>query len=226
MYNPPTMSSSLGEYYARRAGEYEAVYAKPERQADLERLRGAVAQELAGHDVLELACGTGYWTAVIAAVASSVLATDAVAEVLELARRKPLPAGKVEFATADAWDPPAGTSARSAVFAGFWWSHVARQRLAEFLTGLAGRLGPGKQAVFIDNRFVPGSSTPISRRDPDGNTYQRRRLADGGEVEVLKNFPTRAELLAVATPALAAPRVLELEHYWLLAGVTRRPVSS
>ncbi|MCE7924117.1 MAG: hypothetical protein DYG98_13775 [Haliscomenobacteraceae bacterium CHB4] len=31
-----TRHTNLTEYYAKRAAEYEAIYAKPERQADLE----------------------------------------------------------------------------------------------------------------------------------------------------------------------------------------------
>jgi demethylmenaquinone methyltransferase/2-methoxy-6-polyprenyl-1,4-benzoquinol methylase len=33
--------------------------------------------------------------------------------------------------------------------------------------------------VFIDNMFVPGNSTPLSRTDDRGNTYQQRSLDDG-----------------------------------------------
>ena len=33
--------------------------------------------------------------------------------------------------------------------------------------------------VFIDNRYVEGSSTPISARDDEGDTYQDRTLEDG-----------------------------------------------
>ncbi|HEY6168738.1 MAG TPA: class I SAM-dependent methyltransferase, partial [Verrucomicrobiae bacterium] len=55
----------LAEYYARRAGEYERIYAKPERQADLAALRARLAEAFRGRRVLEIACGTGYWTEVI-----------------------------------------------------------------------------------------------------------------------------------------------------------------
>lgn len=229
LYNRRGMSSSLLEYYARRVGEYDAVYAKPERQADLGRLRAAVAAELAGHDVLELACGTGYWTAVLAVAARSVEATDASERVLAAARRRPLPPGaaaRVTFAPADAWDPPARAREASAVFAGFWLSHVPRQRLPEFFDRLAARLRLGTRLVFVDNRFVPGSSTPIARRDAAGNTYQRRRLADGGEHEILKNFPSPADLVAAAGGAMEEPRVMELDYYWLLSGLTRRGATS
>src|SRR5712692_10327984 len=64
-----TANREMREYYARRAVEYERVYAKPERQDDLARLRRLLQADLAGHDVLEIACGTGYWTTAIAETA-------------------------------------------------------------------------------------------------------------------------------------------------------------
>ena len=39
---------SLADYYARRAAEYERIYAKPERQADLAALRSRIAGLFAG----------------------------------------------------------------------------------------------------------------------------------------------------------------------------------
>jgi len=53
--------------------------------------------------------------------------------------------------------------------------------------------------VFFDNRYVEGSSTPISRRDAQGNTYQARKLDNGSAHEVLKNFPTERELIERAS---------------------------
>ena len=58
--------SDLLTYYAARAAEYENVYAKPERQSDLARLRETVPAYFVGRRVLEVACGTGYWTRLIA----------------------------------------------------------------------------------------------------------------------------------------------------------------
>ena len=69
--------SDLIQYYARRVREYDRVYAKPERQEELSKLRALLRRLLAGHDVLELACGTGCWTEVISTVVRSVVATDA-----------------------------------------------------------------------------------------------------------------------------------------------------
>ena len=80
---------SLVDYYARRAGEYERLYEKPDRQADLAALRKLCAQAVAGQAVLEIACGTGYWTQAASQTATSILATDINAEVLAIARTKP-----------------------------------------------------------------------------------------------------------------------------------------
>lgn len=57
-----TADSEMQRYYADRALEYEAVDAKPERLADLRFLESWVPSMLSGRHVLEVACGTGYWT--------------------------------------------------------------------------------------------------------------------------------------------------------------------
>jgi hypothetical protein len=56
--------------------------------------------------------------------------------------------------------------------------------------------------VLLDNLYVPGSSTPISRTDETGDTYQLRALASGETFEVLKNFPTEGLLRAEARASL------------------------
>ena len=47
------LRTALIEYYRRRAGEYEAIYAKPERQADLLLLKKKIAEILKHAAVLE-----------------------------------------------------------------------------------------------------------------------------------------------------------------------------
>jgi len=210
----------LIEYYDRRAPEYERIYQRPERQRDLHELGTLLGALVAGRDVLEVACGTGYWTERLVPRARSWLATDAAAEALALARGKAYPAGRVAFAIADAYALAAVPGRFDAALAGFWWSHVPRQRLPGFLAQMGRRLEPGSRVVLFDNRYVPGSSLPIGRRDAAGNTYQRRRLDDGSEREVLKNFPTAAELHAAAAAAGAGERsVVELRYFWCLAYV-------
>jgi demethylmenaquinone methyltransferase/2-methoxy-6-polyprenyl-1,4-benzoquinol methylase len=214
---------ALKQYYARRAAEYEGIYAKPERQADLRRLEALLPEVLAGRRVLELACGTGYWTQFLARTAQSILALDASPETLELAASKDLPRGRVAFRVADIYELPADIGSFDGAFAGFWWSHVPLTSQARFLEALARALLPGARVVFLDNRYVAGSSTPVSHRDADGNTFQQRRLADGSEHAVLKNFPTEEELRAAVGAHGTGMSFRLLDYYWVFSyeAVTR-----
>lgn len=202
-------------YYARRAAEYERIYAKPERQADLARMRADIPALFRDERVLEIACGTGYWTTLVAAQASSVLALDYAEETLAIARTKNYPKGNVRFEQGDAYRLPRWSERFSACFAGFWWSHVPVERIDAFLQGLHARLQPGARVAFMDNLYVAGSSTPVARRDAAGNTYQARRLADGSRHEVLKNFPAADELETRLARCGTGVQVTLYQYYWL-----------
>jgi demethylmenaquinone methyltransferase/2-methoxy-6-polyprenyl-1,4-benzoquinol methylase len=205
----------MESYYARRAAEYEKIYDKPERQADLARLRNDIPALFKGERVLEIACGTGYWTPLIARQAKSVLAVDYNEETLAIARTKTYPKGNVRFQRADAYALPDWPEKFSACYAGFWWSHIPLARLDSFLYGLQTRLEPGARVAFMDNRYVEGSSTAISRKDAQGNTYQRRRLDGGSSHEVLKNFPTAPELRTRLGRFGTEVTFSGYEYYWL-----------
>jgi demethylmenaquinone methyltransferase/2-methoxy-6-polyprenyl-1,4-benzoquinol methylase len=211
------IESSMVNYYAERAREYERVYHKPERQEDLQRLCDFVGRAFAGARVFEVACGTGYWTEIVARSAASVVATDINEEVLALARAKSADHAKTEFRREDAYALPILPGGFDAGLAAFWWSHIPKARIGGFLRGFHRVLSPGAQVVFIDNVYVDGSSTPISRADEHGNTYQIRRLDDGSRHEVLKNFPAESELRVAVSGLAAETRVDFLQYYWILS---------
>jgi ubiquinone/menaquinone biosynthesis C-methylase UbiE len=56
-----------------------------------------------GADVLEVACGTGYWTEVLIRSAATVLATDINEEMLSLARSRDIDPQRIVFQRADAY---------------------------------------------------------------------------------------------------------------------------
>ncbi|ETF02136.1 methyltransferase [Advenella kashmirensis W13003] len=204
----------MKDYYAARANEYDNIYLKPERQDDLQDIRAWLTAELTGRKVLEIACGTGYWTQFYAPSAQRVVAVDAADETLVIAAERVSP--NVQLLQGDAFDLPAFDMSFDAAFAGFWWSHISRKDIVRFLTGLHGSLEPGAEIIFLDNRFVPGSSTPIAEQDAAGNTYQRRALQDGSTHRVLKNFPTREQLLADISPHAKLSQYCEWEYFWAL----------
>jgi demethylmenaquinone methyltransferase/2-methoxy-6-polyprenyl-1,4-benzoquinol methylase len=223
--NDDAAEAALRRYYAERAPTYDAVYAKPERQADLRSMEAWLPPWFEGRDVIEIACGTGWWTPHAARLARRWCATDANPQMLARARTKPSAEGvPIEFRLADAWTLDDVQERRhDGLFAGFWWSHVPRERLRPWLAVVHARLAPGAVLVMMDNRFVPGSSTPISRWDAAGNTYQARPLAGGGQHEVLKNFPDQSEAVDAVTEAGAmgvAVRDVQWHtwpHYWALS---------
>jgi len=212
---------ALRRYYAARAREYERIYDKPERQPDLRRLERELPMRLAGRRVLEIACGTGYWTRFLATSAERIVGVDANETTLAVARSKGLPDDRVEFRAADAYALPEALGLFDGAFAGFWWSHVPRARQRAFLSGLGRRLAPGAVGVLLDNRFVEGSSTPIAECDPAGDTWQRRTLSDGSVHRVLKNFPTEGELREALAPFAASMEYVALDYYWLFCWTTR-----
>ena len=208
------MSAAMQRYYAQRAPIYDAVYAKPERQAELRRLERWLPRLLARRTVLEVACGTGYWTQFIAPRAARLTATDATAEPLARARQRP-GVERATFALADAYALPATLGRFDAAFAGLWFSHVPIERRAEFLCSLHARLVPGAVVVLLDNSAAQLRDLPIAERDAQGNSWQHRVLPDGSAHRVLKNFPSRVELLALVSGTGARPRYWRGEHFWV-----------
>ncbi len=209
------MTDTLLEYYRRRAAEYERVYDKSERQADLQVLHAIVPAYFSQRRVLEVACGTGYWTRPVSACATSIIAIDLAPETLAIARSQTEPDAPIEYRIGDAFDLASISGSFDAGLVAFWWSHVTLETLGGFLTGLHRRLGNGAYVLVMDNRYVEGSNYPITRTDASGNTYQRRTLDNGAEYEVLKNFPSAAEVSrAIVDAGGIAPVVHELSYYW------------
>src|SRR5437762_10071340 len=90
-------------YYRKRAGQYDTTSAHPDFQHGQRFLAGLPIHG----DVLELACGTGRWTPLLAERADSLTAMDGAPEMLAIARnhiRRP----DVQFLQADlfAWTAP------------------------------------------------------------------------------------------------------------------------
>ena len=212
---------TLRDYCAAHAKEYDAIYAKPERQPDLRKIERWLPPLLSGKRVLEVACGTGYWTQFYAPQAERVVAPDAAQETLEIAARRRKTKG-VDFRKVDAYALPDQLGLFDAAFAGFWLSHVPHKKLRPFLKGLHTRLAPQSQVIFLDNLYIQGSSTPIINRDEDGNTYQKRRLSEGTEHCVLKNFPSEGDLTRMIEGLGTKTRYRKFEYYWAFSYETGR----
>ncbi len=205
----------MHKYYAARAPYYDAVYQRPERQEDIAFLSRRLPQYFKDAEVLEIACGTGYWTQYIASAAKRVLASDGTAEPLAIASNRP-GLDCVNFVLANAYDLSDELGLFTAAFAGLWFSHVPIERRSAFLSGIHRLLVSGARVVFIDNTEVQLEDYPIIEHDQFGNTYQRRKLQDGTFFRVLKNFPTAEEMRRVLGSISKNFSYTKLDHFWLV----------
>ncbi len=214
------MNTNLISYYRDRANEYEKIYAKPERQGDLKSAATILQELFADKQVLEIACGTGYWTEKIAERASSMLATDINETVIEIAKQKDFSNKHVSFEIADIYHFPDHKKFES-LFGGFIWSHILLQDLDKFLSTVNSLVAPGGTVVFMDNHFVEGSNHPITKQDDQGNTYQTRKLEDNSTHLVLKNFPTEIFLRDTLKDMADDFQFFNLEYYWIICYTTK-----
>jgi SAM-dependent methyltransferase len=209
---------AMRRYFDRRAGEYEEIYT-PRNAAhghELGELARALRDTLRGRRVLEVACGTGYWTAAAAQVAREVVGVDASRPMLAIAREKGLPPN-VRLMEGDAYDlSPAGDGFDGAL-AMFWLSHVPRRRMSDLLGSLHSRLAPGARVFFADNVYVPGVGGQLSAPDENGDTFKFRSLSDGSRHRVLKNYFSEEELRALFAPHAEDVVVWRGQNFWSVA---------
>jgi protein-L-isoaspartate O-methyltransferase len=211
------ISEQSAQFYAKSASNHDRIYDRPERQDDLAAMREHVAEVMRGHTVLELACGTGYWTSIIADVADKVVATDINPEMIAMATLRKLPADKVTLRVADAYDLPDDIGDYTAVFIGFWWSHVKRETQEKFLAQLKAKVGKDMFVVLLDDVYVEGSSDTVARTDFEGNTYHIRTAPDGERYEIPKTYPSDSALRKKLASSVREIKIVRLEYYWLLS---------
>jgi demethylmenaquinone methyltransferase/2-methoxy-6-polyprenyl-1,4-benzoquinol methylase len=211
------------QYYFERAKEYERIYQKPERQEDLKKLRIILKELFFSKSVLEIACGTGYWTQFISETAKSLFAIDINETVIEIAQSKKYQS-PTTFQKADIFNLTHANEKFDSGFGGFIWSHIPKQELDVFLSGFISNISPGGLVVFVDNQYVEGSNTPVDSKDEYGNTYQIRKLSNGNNYKVMKNFPADKEIMDIIDPIGSDIEIEHLKYFWVLKFKVKKEV--
>lgn len=214
------------DYYRARADEYDHWFFRQgryDRGADLtgawfrevDEVRAALAGvPLDGARVLELAPGTGLWTELLVARAASVRAVDASDEMVARCRERLGPhTHRVTFQIADLfdWEP---TERFDAVVFCFWISHVPDARLDRFLATVARAVRPGGSVFFLDARREQASTAGDHVLPADGDETMTRRLDDGREFTIVKNFHPADRLVARCAAAGLDVRVHETATFF------------
>ena len=186
------MNHDLTTYYNDRATEYDKVYKIPEEHEDLLMSTELFQKIFTNKSVLEIACGTGYWTEQISKTANSIFATDINKAVIDIAKARQFN-NNVTFQVVD-MNSLSTNKKFDGLFGGFIWSHILLQDIDIFLLKLKDLINENGEIVFIDSKQVAGTNHDkkrITRIDQYGNTFQTRALENGTTYEVLKNFPTK-----------------------------------
>ncbi len=193
---PTDRIHEMNAYYDRRAPEHDRLMSYTDNksmEAYLKPIIDLIEPHITDRKILEVACGTGNWTQVLAKRARSVLATDINESVLEIARKKPC-AGRVEFLQHDAYALHKLRGEFDVAFAADWWSHIPKSAIHTFQGNLHRALSPGAVVIMLDMTLNDYFRNEPSTVDLDGNRLSRRKTPDGTEHSVVKNFPTESEL--------------------------------
>ena len=213
-------------YYRERAAEYDHWFLRMGRYDHGEaatrdwfeqvgQVRAALAAvPLDGAKVLELAPGTGIWTAELGSRAEHVTAVDASAEMIQLNRRRlGADAAKVTYVEADLFDWQAEETYDVVVFC-FWISHIPEARLDWFLAKVAAMTRPGGSVFFLDGRREPTSTATDHSLRANDVGLMVRRLEDGREFTIVKNFWNARDLESRCARAGLDVKVNETRDYF------------
>jgi hypothetical protein len=96
----------------------------------------------------------------------------------------------------------------------FWFSHVPRTRLPEFLAAFHRRLGAGAVVFMTDNVDVPGVGGELVRPADSEDTFKLRKLQDGSTHRIIKNYYEDLELRQVLGPHCVRLKVHFGTAYW------------
>ncbi len=175
-------------YYRARAGEFDGGHHHPTP----ELARSLSAFKPHGR-VLEIACGTGIWTAeILRHPVDALLCIDSAPEMLAIHESR-IDDARVRRECRDLfrWEPE---EVFDAVVFGFWLSHVPPSRFADFWAVLQRALTPHGRVYFVDDdhraesteQLVEGSSVPMVLRT----------LADNSVHVAIKSFHEPGALAA------------------------------
>ena len=223
------------EYYRARAPEYAEWFDRKGRydkgsdhSARWAREVNQVRRELTTlglrGSVLELACGTGIWTAELAKQDVAITAVDSSPEALAINRER-LEGHPVRYIEADLFELESRERFDAVVFT-FWLSHVPPDRFDWFWSFVDRSLAPDGQVFFVDNRWYPeyrwphgADHGPPSAAGPDW--VVPRQLNDGRRFEIVKVFYQAAELSARLEQLGWRGRVQETPEFFLWGSLQR-----
>jgi len=220
------------EYYRKRSSEYDEWFLRRGRydygteinQQWFDEVK-EVCQVLEDFnpsgDVLELACGTGWWTEQLARYAKHITAVDASGEVIAINQQRLKKfSDKLTYEQADLfqWVPK---QQYDVIFFSFWLSHVPPQYFAVFWDMVRKALKPTSRVFFIDSLCVT-TATAYNQVMDDKNCINIRYLNDGSKFSIVKIIYTPSELQKKLLEIGLTNIVMSQTKQYFLVGQTQK----
>lgn len=212
------LKKTLNEYYSKRAKEYDEIYYRQDkvRLKEQKFLAKYISQTFKGRYVLELACGTGFWTRHLIKSANKILATDYSSSMLEIASSRLPKNSNTILLQADAYDPPVSFPKYNAAMAIFWFSHIPKSKIKKFLDVLHTRLSKNSVVLIADVVYIEELGGGLLIKDSDENTYKRRTLKSGEQFDILKNYYSKGELEKIFSKYSKKLEIEYLTNFWIV----------
>ena len=220
-------------YYEARAPEYDHWFFRRGRYDrgaranshwfnEIDEVRFELARgSWNGRHVLELAPGTGLWSEWLlnqGATLSVVDGSPAMLSELRIRLAERSTNVNYEIANLFEWQP---TETYDGCFFGFFLSHVPRSELSRFFGTVARTLMSGGLVGFVDSLREPTSTAADHSLPAENNEVMVRRLDDGREFRIVKNFFDAHEISAAALDAGIELRPRVTANYFNYAVGTR-----
>ncbi|MEM7383498.1 MAG: class I SAM-dependent methyltransferase [Verrucomicrobiota bacterium] len=225
----PELLAEQTAYYRARASEYDQWFLRTGRydrgpdhrqqwNRELDQIRETVKALGPFSNALEIACGTGLWTGLLADLSESLTALDSVEETLELNRAKH-PGTEIDFKAVDVfqWEP---TNTYDLIFFGFWLSHVPATQFERFWRIVNQALAPGGRVFFVDS-LKTQRSTARNHQALDDSGVVERQLNNGRSFRIVKRFYEPVALTADLRSMGWMGRVQTTEEFFLFGSFRR-----
>lgn len=213
MNNP---NNDINSYYSKRASEYEQIYYRdiPERQQEIADIERYLENLVTGKSILELACGTGYWTACMSKSAKCIISSDYSAEMISEAKKKTYIC-PTQFVQADMYSMPIPPHSVDMAIFGFWFSHEPKQKYEQFFKLIKSFVKKDGQIWLLDNNSpAEGDEYKSTGIDEYGNNYKQRFLNNGEEYSVLKNYFDEKLLIEIFEAEFEIKELIYKKYYW------------
>ena len=137
--------AEMNRYYEARAPWHDMYmsYKSPDKMKHLMKpIINKIDNLIKDKIVMELACGTGNWTQILAEKANHVTATDFSKTALQIAENKLTGYNNIILEESDVYNLGNKNQQYELLFAADWWSHIPYEILPEFIKSCMARLKP------------------------------------------------------------------------------------